>query len=495
MPGAGSTARSYTGRMDRDSFRRHLEAPVGRGPAPDGAASGAAGGAACGDLVRISVRVEGERVADASFAASGCGAALAAGSAAVALVTGAPVLAAARVGPEAIDAELGGLSPAGRHAAELAADALHRALGAAVAAGAALEPVAGRTLVAMSGGVDSAVAALLCARGGADVAAVTLELWADADNDGDRSCCSASAVRGARALAHRMGLAHLTLDLREAFRAGVVEPFLDDHREGLTPNPCVRCNGHVRLDAMLDLAGRLGASALATGHYARVQATPTGPVLRLAADPAKDQSYMLAALRPPALARLRFPLGELTKPEVRALAAEAGLPVAAQPDSQDLCFLAGTTRAAFLARHGAIAAREGDIVDRDGAVLGRHRGHHEFTVGQRRGLGVAAGEPLYVLATDAQTNRVTAGPREALARSRVVVRGATLHRDGRAVDRVKLRYRSRALACRVAGTPAAGRHRRLELELSEAADAVAPGQTACLMAGDLVVGHATIAAA
>src|SRR5207245_5347521 len=184
----------------------------------------------------------------------------------------------------------------------------------------------------------------LVARGGNEAVAVTLELWSDPENDGERSCCSAQAVRGARALAHELGMAHFSVDLREEFRAGVVDPWLAEHAAGLTPNPCVRCNGSVRLDAMLDLAQRLGAAALATGHYARVR----DGLLRIAADPAKDQSYMLAALAPASLARMRFPLGELTKPEVRALAAQADLPVASKADSQDLCFLAGTDRASFL---------------------------------------------------------------------------------------------------------------------------------------------------
>jgi len=343
----------------------------------------------------------------------------------------------------------------------------------------------------MSGGVDSAVAALLVARDGGDAAAVTLELWADEANDGEASCCSAHAVRVARSLAHRMGLPHFTLDLRAEFRAGVVDPFLSDHAEGLTPNPCVRCNGHVRLDAMLEFADRLGAASLATGHYARH--TPDG-LLRAAADPAKDQAYMLAAVSPGTLARLAFPLGELTKPEVRALAAEAALPVASKPESQDLCFLAGTGKAAFLARHGALADRPGDLVDGGGRVLGEHAGHHHFTVGQRKGIRLAAPEPLYVLATDAAANRVTVGPREALAGHAVSVRGVRLHRAGAEVDAVKLRYRSKPLACRVAGAPGPGAHRRLELELLDPADGAAPGQTACLLRGDVVVGHGTIAA-
>ncbi|HVR05818.1 MAG TPA: iron-sulfur cluster assembly scaffold protein, partial [Solirubrobacteraceae bacterium] len=266
-----------------EAFATHLERPLLRGHTPADACSGAAGGAACGDLIRVSLSVDPDceeaRVLDAGFDASGCGAAIAAGSAVVALVRGQPLLAAARLGAEQIADELGGLHQAKRHAAELAADALARALGHAAREHARLAPTSERALVAMSGGVDSAVAALLVAgRGGdrddgrdAQPVAVTLELWADADNDGELSCCSAQAVRSARALAHGLGLPHLSIDLRAEFRAGVVAPWLADHAAGLTPNPCVRCNGEVRLDAMLELADRLGCEALATGHYARVE--------------------------------------------------------------------------------------------------------------------------------------------------------------------------------------------------------------------------------
>jgi tRNA-specific 2-thiouridylase len=476
--------------VDRERFAEHLSAPAGRGSTPEGAHHGAAGGAACGDLIRFSLAVSGDRVRAAGFEASGCGALTAAGSAAVTLVEGEPLLVAARVGAHAIAEELGGLSPGKFHAADLVADALHRALGAAAAAGARLAAEPRRTLVAMSGGVDSAVAALLVSRAGRDAVAVTLELWADPANDAEASCCSAHAVRVARSVAHGMGLAHLTLDLREAFRAGVVEPFLAGHAAGVTPNPCVGCNGHVRLDAMLELAGRLGAADLATGHYAR---TTEDGLLRAAADPAKDQTYMLSAVSRETVARLRFPLGELTKPEVRALAAEAELPVASKAESQDLCFLAGTGKAAFLARHAGLADRPGEVVDREGRVLGRHRGAHHFTVGQRRGLGLATGEPLYVLATDAAANRVVAGPHAALATRAVTLRGARLHRGAEEVDGVKLRYHARTIPCRVSAAPA-GAHRRLELELLDTVDGAAPGQTACLLRGDVVVGWGTISA-
>ncbi len=505
--------------MSVEALANHMERPVGRGHMPADACTGAAGGAACGDLIRLSLTVDPDdldgRIVDAGFDASGCGAAIAAGSATVELVRGESLLAAARVGAAEIAEELGGLSPAKRHAAELAADALHRALGWALRERARLASSRTRTLVAMSGGVDSAVAALLVAQDGEEAVAVTLELWSDPENDGERSCCSAQAVRSAREIAHGMGMAHFSIDLREEFRAGVVEGWLEDHAAGFTPNPCVRCNGKVRLDAMLELAERLGAHTLATGHYARIRhgADPMcgddhgsggegslardatadeQPLLRVALDESKDQSYALAALSPRSLSRLRFPLGAFTKPEVRERAARAGLEVARRPDSQDLCFLAGTHRADFLARHGGLGRRVGAIVDRDGRALGEHEGVHTVTVGQRRGLGIGGGDPLFVIATDARANTVTVGPREQLRTHRVSVRDVTLHRDGARVDGLKVRYRGRRVPCRIEGVPRVGAHARVEVLTVDPIERTAPGQMACLYAGDEIVGHGTI---
>ena len=480
--------------MDDVAFEHHLTSPQGLRRFPAGATAVDVDGGACCDRIRFAVWVDGAYVAEAGFEADGCGAATAAGSAAVTLARGRPVLAVARIGASEIAAELGGLSPGKLHAAELAADALARALGTAVReAGAVPAPQGGRTLVAMSGGVDSTVAALLCARAN-EAAAVTLELWSDPENDGARSCCSASAVAQARALAHSLGLPHFTLDLRPEFRAGVVEPFIAGYAAGETPNPCVSCNGHVRLDAMLEFADRLGCGTLATGHYARTaeRDDERGPLLRRAADVAKDQTYMLAALSPESLKRMSFPLGELCKPRVREIAAAAGLPVASKSDSQDLCFLHGTDRGRFLERHGSVGERAGEVVDLHGTVLGRHRGQHLFTVGQRRGIGIDRGGPLYVLEKQVAGNRVVVGPRPALERTRVAVRAARLHRPAPRVDRVKLRYRAAPLPARVDGDLAPGAHRRLTLELGEPVDGAAPGQLACLMDGELVVGWGTI---
>lgn len=462
------------------------------GPVPDGAFTGAAGGAACGDLARVSLRVEGGAIREVSFESEGCGATRAAAAAVAEMVDGASVLNAARIGTDEVDAAIGGLTPAKRHAAQLAADALHRALAGAAASTHTLdEPAPGRVLVAMSGGVDSAVAALLERERGAEVVGVTLKLWADPETDGAKACCSPEAVLGARAVAHSIDIPHLTLDLEEDFRERVVSAFLSGYAAGATPNPCIVCNGEVRIAAMVDLAERLGAERLVTGHYARIVDDGAGPLLAAAADRAKDQSYMLAALPPQLLEHVSFPLTGLTKPEVREIAARHGLAVARRPESQDLCFLAGQKKDGFLRRHAGLREREGAVLDRSGVRIGRHRGHHNFTVGQRRGIGVSAPEPLYVIATDASANTVTVGTRADLAATRVRIRDVVLHRDGDSVDAVRLRYRSKPVPAVVRGA-GPGSHPELEVELGEAFDAASPGQAAVLLSGEAIVGHGTI---
>jgi tRNA-specific 2-thiouridylase len=499
--------------MDRELFDAYLRDRSRLGPAEDGAFTGAAGGAACGDLSRISLVLEHGVVTRVSFDAEGCGATRAATAAVAEMVEGSSVLDVARIGTEEVDEALGGLTPAKRHAAQLAADALHRALAQAAASTQTLVPVAvddpssaaqvggatvahggagERVLVAMSGGVDSAVAALLEQERGAEVIGVTLKLWADPETDGAKACCSPEAVLGARSLAHSLGIPHLTLDLEEEFRRRVVAEFISGYAEGSTPNPCIACNGEVRIAAMVNLAERLGASYLVTGHYARIVEDAEGPLLAAASDTNKDQSYMLAALPPKLLRRVSFPLTELTKPEVREIAARHDLAVAKKPESQDLCFLSGQGKADFLRRHGGLHEREGDLLDRSGQSIGRHRGHHNFTVGQRRGIRVSAEEPLYVLATDAAANTVTVGPRRDLMARTVKLRGAVLHRDGGTIDAVRLRYRSQPVPAAVAVSKT-GRHAELQVELGEDFTGVTPGQTAVLLCGEAIVGHGTIA--
>jgi tRNA-specific 2-thiouridylase len=481
--------------VSHELFESYLTDGSRLGPVPDGAFTGAAGGAACGDLSRVSLVIEDGVVARVTFDAEGCGAMRAATAAVAEMVEGEAVIDAARVGTDEVDAAIGGLTPAKRHAAQLAADALHRALAAAAASSQRLAPASGdRVLVAMSGGVDSAVAALLERERGAEVLGVTVKLWADPETDGAKACCSPEAVLGARSLAHSLGVPHLTLDLEEEFRRRVVAGFIGGYAEGRTPNPCILCNGEVRIAAMLDLAERLGATHLVTGHYARIVDDGAGPLLAAAADSAKDQSYMLAALPPALLERLSFPLTELSKPEVREIAARHGLAVARKAESQDLCFLSGQGKRGFLRRHGGLHDREGAVLDRSGRTLGRHRGHHNYTVGQRRGIGVSAEEPLYVLATDAGANTVTVGTRAELEARTVRVRDAVLHRGGEVVDAVRLRYRSRPVPAALSAT-GTGRHAELDVELAEAFAGAAPGQTAVLMAGEAIVGHGTIASA
>jgi tRNA-specific 2-thiouridylase len=363
----------------------------------------------------------------------------------------------------------------------LAADALANAIAPAVAAA----PAEGRVAVAMSGGVDSAVALL---RAGPHAVGVTLRLWIDPrGRDAERACCSPSAVVAARETCHALGLPHVTLDLREEFRRAVVDPFVAAYARGETPNPCMRCNGSFRFDELLAFAGRIGAGRLATGHYARIVERDGRLLLARAADQRKDQSYMLAGLDERALARLAFPLGDGTKDATRREAAAAGLAVATRADSQEACFLGGDDYRTFLGRHG-LAAAAGAVVDEQGREIGRHDGFWGFTPGQRRGLGVAAPEPLYAIATDARTNTVVAGPRAALARRRVAVRG-TLRAPADRVE-AKLRYRSPAVPATVESTDAG-----FDLHLDEPAYGVAPGQTAVLYDGDAVVGSGVIASA
>jgi tRNA-uridine 2-sulfurtransferase len=363
----------------------------------------------------------------------------------------------------------------------LAADALANALGPVFRAA----PSPGRVAVAMSGGVDSAVALL---RSLPNAVGVTLRLWLDLEGpDSERACCSPEAVIAARETCHRLGVPHVTLDLREEFRRAVVTPFVRGYARGQTPNPCTRCNGGFRFAELLAFARRAGAERLATGHYAGIVEREGNLLLARSADPAKDQSYMLAALDPKHLSRIAFPVGAQNKEATRAEAERAGLAVARRPDSQEACFLAGDDYRAFLGRHG-LTPQAGTVVDEDGNELGRHEGYWRFTPGQRRGLGLAAPEPLYVLGTRPAANAVVVGPRESLARTVIEARG----RLYAGADRVeaKLRYRSPAVTAQVAATP-----RGFRLELDAPAYGVAPGQTAVLYDGDAVVGCGTVTSA
>jgi tRNA-specific 2-thiouridylase len=362
----------------------------------------------------------------------------------------------------------------------LAVDALANAIGPVFRA----RRFPGRVAVAMSGGVDSAVALI---KSFPYAIGVTLRLWLDTVGpDSERSCCSPAAVLAARATCHSLGVPHVTLDLREEFRRAVVDPFVRGYERGETPNPCIHCNGGFRFARLLAFAHRTGADTLATGHYARIVEHRGRLLLARGLDPDKDQSYMLARLDPAKLDRISFPLGAQTKAETRAEAERAGLSVARREESQEACFLAGDDYRMFLERRG-LEAEEGSIVDEDGQEVGKHGGYWRFTPGQRKGLGVAAQEPLYAIRSDATTNTVVVGRLEALARTTIEASG-DLYVPAEHVQ-AKLRYRSDAVPAQVHLHEGGFR-----LELDRPAYGVAPGQAAVLYEDDVVVGAGLIQA-
>ena len=363
----------------------------------------------------------------------------------------------------------------------LAADALANAIAPVFTAA----PASGRIAVAMSGGVDSAVAML---RAAPNAIGVTLRLWLDPRGpSSERACCSPDAVIAARETCHRLGLPHVTLDLRDAFRAIVVQPFVDGYKAGLTPNPCMRCNGQFRFDALVDFTERAGADILWTGHYARIVERDGIRLIARGTDAAKDQSYMLATVDPRLLERVAFPLGEQGKSSTRSEAAAAGLAVAHRPESQEACFLAGDDYRSFLERQG-LARQPGPIVDEEGNLLGQHDGVWRYTPGQRRGIGLATPEPVYAIRSDPSTNTLVVGPPESLETRHVTVRGRLYAPVVRA--EAKLRYRSRAILSDVLPSDDG-----FALTLDEPAHAVAPGQVAVLYDDDAIVGAGVIVGA
>lgn len=348
-----------------------------------------------------------------------------------------------------------------------------------------------RILVAMSGGVDSSVAAARLVDRGYEVVGVTLHLW-DTPDDGSVKgrCCAPEDVHDARRVADALGVPHFAFDRRVEFEREVVGPFVDAYLAAVTPSPCVRCNQLVKLPELLALADRLGAPALATGHYARIVRDPGGARLLRGRDRRKDQSYFLHAVSRGDLARLELPLGESTKEEVRAEALARGLPGATKGESQELCFVPDGHHSELVSARAAGRTRPGPIVDSTGRRVGAHGGVHSFTLGQRRGLGVAVGQRAYVVGLDASTGTVRLGSRDELA-----VRSAELE-DVRAAEplpgrcEVVVRYRGHPVPARL--QPAGPG--RLRVEFETAVHAVVPGQFAVLYSGDEVLGGGRIQA-
>jgi tRNA-uridine 2-sulfurtransferase len=345
------------------------------------------------------------------------------------------------------------------------------------------DPARTRIAVAMSGGVDSSVVAGLLKQQGYDVVGITLQLYdtgAAAQRKG--ACCAGQDIYDAHRAAEIIGIPHYVLDYESRFKESVIEKFADSYLAGETPIPCVECNRSVKFHDLLGMAKDLGAQALATGHYVASRPQDKGRALYRAADPSRDQSYFLYATTAEQLAYLRFPLGDKPKTETRALAHEMGLSVADKPDSQDICFVPDGRYADVIERLRPGAVRAGEIIHLDGRVMGHHEGVIHFTVGQRRGLGVATGEPLFVIRVDAEKAQVIVGPREALQTSRITLRDVNwlgdmpLKEMGKEGMEIAARVRSTRPPC-----PAMIRVRdgHIEVELLKPEDGVAPGQ-ACV---------------
>ena len=346
-----------------------------------------------------------------------------------------------------------------------------------------------RIVVAMSGGVDSSVAAALLAGEGLDVVGLSMQLYDQRAGQTFGSCCTLDDLRDAGRVADAIGIPHYILNFEKQFQETVVSNFVREYAVGRTPLPCARCNSDLKFATLLDRARGLGAEQVATGHYARVERSASGRwVLKRGADPAKDQSYFLFSLTQAQLAGAVFPVGDLNKVEVRAQARRLGLNVAEKPDSQEICFVPDGDYASFVATQAPTVSHGGAIIDQRGDVLGSHGGVHRFTVGQRKGLGISSSAPLYVLKIDAESGRVTVGSRDALDQTTLTASGVNWVSidapSGWRPVTAQIRHRHRAAPARVRAIEDG----RAECIFDEPQSAITPGQAVVFYDGDTVVG-------
>jgi len=345
-----------------------------------------------------------------------------------------------------------------------------------------------RVAVAMSGGVDSSLAAALLKEAGYEVIGITMQIW-PSDKQAFGGCCGLEAIEAAKRVAHKLGISHYVMNLRDIFAQRVIADFCREYSLGRTPNPCIRCNQYIKFDALLQRAKGLDADFLASGHYARIDPSPDGYRLLKAVDQTKDQSYFLYTLRQRELQHLLFPLGNLCKVEVRKLAAERGLPTANRRDSQDVCFIPDNNYRSFIAEH--VPLKSGDITDSEGKILGRHNGLARYTVGQRQGLGLTSNKRLYVLKLDAASNRLVVGTKDQLLNDTILASKLTWV-SGKAPEepvniKARIRYKSPEAPAKLCINDD-----RAKIQFQQPQSAITPGQAVVFYQGEAVLGGGII---